>query len=45
MNERSMWHLFMETGIPEYYLLYRAMKAETFDVSEDDGLGSAGDGL
>lgn len=45
MNERSMWHLFMETGIPEYYLIYRAMKAETLYVSEDEGTGPAGDSL
>lgn len=45
MNDKSMWHLFMETGIPEYYLIYRAMKAETRYVSEDEGSGLAGDGL
>ena len=45
MNDKSMWHLFMETGIPEYYLIYRAMKAETGYVSEDEGTGPEGDGL
>ena len=46
MNAQDYWHLFLETGVPEYYLLYsQAMKMEARDVSDDTGTGAAGYGL
>ncbi len=45
MNE--LWNLFLETGAPEYYLLYKKSlrKEETGVVSQNQGPGAAGDGL
>lgn len=38
MNTSEIWHLFMETGAPEVYLLYcNALKAEEKHVSDDPG--------
>ena len=45
MKAEAMWSLFLETGLPEYYLMYRAARAETTNVSEDKGPGFAGSGL
>ena len=46
MEAQDYWRLFMETGVPEYYLLYRkAMKMEARDVPDDTGAGAAGYGL
>lgn len=43
MNAQSYWRLFLETGAPEVYLMYnKAKKAETADVSDDQGIGSSG---
>lgn len=45
MNE--LWNLFLETGAPEYYLLYkRAQRGEeTGIVSQNQGPGAERDGL
>ena len=46
MNAKDYWRMFLETGVPEYYLLYsKAMKMEASDVSDDPGAGAAGHGL
>ena len=46
MNAQDYWQLFLETGVPEYYLLYsRKAKMEARDVSDDTGAGAAGHGL
>lgn len=46
MEAQDYWRLFMETGVPEYYLLYsKAMKMEARDVPDDTGAGAAGYGL
>ncbi len=45
MDERGMWDLFLETGVPEYYLLYRAMRTEAGNVSEDKRACSQGNAL
>ena len=46
MNAQTYWQLFLETGAPEYYLLYsKATKMEAGDVSDDTGAGAAGHGL
>lgn len=38
MNAADYWHLFMETGAPEAYLLYSmALKMEGNHVSDDSG--------
>ena len=43
MNAQDYWQLFLETGVPEYYLLYsKAMKMEVRDVSDATGSGAAG---
>ena len=46
MEAQDYWRLCMETGVPEYYLLYsKAMKMEARDVPDDTGAGAAGYGL
>lgn len=46
MKSSDYWHIFMETGAPEAYLLYsRALKMEAADVSDNPGLGAAGHGF
>ena len=46
MNAQDYWQLFMETGVPEYYLLYsRTMKMEAQHVLDNSGIGSEGHGL
>lgn len=45
MDERGMWELFLETGIPEFYLMYRAMRAEAKNVSKDAWACSQGNPL
>ena len=43
MDSCDYWQLFLETGVPEYYLLYsKAMKMEARDVPDDTGAGAAG---
>ena len=37
MNAYDYWQIFMETGAPEAYLMYKAMKTEGKDVSNDPG--------
>ena len=46
MESADYWKIFMETGAPEYYLLYqRAAKMEACHVSDDPGRCPPGDGL
>ena len=46
MNAMDYWHFFLETGAPEYYLLYsKAMKLEGTHVLDNPGTGAAGHGL
>lgn len=47
MQERILWDVFVKTGAPEAYLLYRIAKAEgrKADVSQDGGTGPAGGSL
>ena len=37
MKANDYWQLFMETGAPEAYLIYKAMKTEGKDVSDHPG--------
>lgn len=46
MNAQDYWKLFLETGVPEYYLLYsKATKMEADHVFDHTGTGAAGHGL
>ena len=46
MNAQDYWKLFIETGVPEYYLLYsRTMKMEAQLVFDYSGPGTPGHGL
>ena len=37
MEANDYWQLFMETGAPEAYLMYKASKTEGKDVSDSPG--------
>lgn len=38
MNATDYWQFFMETGAPEYYLMYqKALKMEATNVLDDPG--------
>ena len=37
MNKTDYWQLFLETGAPELYLMYKASKTEGKDVFDDPG--------
>lgn len=42
MNARQYWNAFMDSGIPEYYLLYKkALKLEETHVPDNTGTGAA----
>ena len=46
MNAVDYWKFFLETGAPEYYLLYQnALKMEENHVFDDPGIGASGHGL
>ena len=46
MESAQYWKNFMETGAPEYYLLYqRALKMEAKHVPDDPGHCPQGDRL
>lgn len=46
MKAQDYWKLFIETGVPEYYLLYsRTMKMEAQHVFDNSGPGAPGHGL
>lgn len=43
MNAQDYWKVFLDSGIPEYYLLYnRAKKMEETYVPDNAGAGTAG---
>lgn len=43
MNAHDYWKVFLDSGIPEYYLLYnKAKQSEESHVCNDQGTGSAG---
>ena len=42
MNSQEYWKVFLDSGIPEYYVLYnRAKKLEENDVPQNPGAGTA----
>ena len=46
MNSKDYWQLFLDSGVPEYYLLYQnARKMEGSHVFDDSGHRAAGHGL
>lgn len=46
MYASDFWRLFLETGAPEYYLMYQsAMKTEENHVPDDPGYCPEGHGL
>lgn len=45
MDASGVWQLFMETGAPEYYLMYRALKTEDSHVSENQRVGASGSAI
>ena len=46
METADYWKFFLETGAPEYYLLYqRSLRMEAQHVSDDPGHRPAGHGL
>ena len=46
MNAVDYWNFFIETGVPEYYLLYqKALKMEANHVPNNSGYCSSGHGL
>lgn len=43
MNSQEYWKAFLDSGIPEYYMLYnKAKKMEESNVPQDQGIGIAG---
>lgn len=43
MNSREYWKAFLDSGIPEYYLLYNmARKLEDSNVFNNTGSGASG---
>ena len=45
MNKTDYWQLFLETGAPEMYLMYRALQTEDKHVSEHSGNRPQSNGL
>lgn len=46
MNASDYWKFFLETGVPEYYLMYqKALKMEAAYVLDDSGHCAEGHGL
>lgn len=45
MNPTDYWTLFLETGAPEFYMMYKAQKTEGIHVPDGEGSGAAGHGL
>ncbi len=46
MNTEEYWKLFLETGVPELYMLYnQAKRMENTHVSDYPSAGAAGNGL
>ena len=46
MNASDLWNMFLETGAPEFYLLYtNALRMEDKNVSDDQRTGVTGYGL
>ncbi len=44
MEAENLWRCFLETGAPEYYLLYKAAKAEGIHQLEATNMPKSGAG-
>lgn len=43
MNAQEYWKVFLDSGIPEYYVMYhQAKKMEEPNVFDDPGTGTSG---
>ena len=43
MNAQEYWKVFLESGIPEYYVMYnQAKKMEEHNVFNDPRIGNSG---
>lgn len=43
MDAKQYWNIFLDSGLPEYYLLYtRAKRQEDAHVLDNEGTGTAG---
>lgn len=45
MKASDYWQIFMETGAPEAYLMYKALRTEGTDVSDDPSGRAQSNGL
>ena len=45
MDAKDYWQLFMESGAPEYYMMYKAHRTEGVRVPDNTGAGASGHGL
>lgn len=46
MDAKDYWTIFMETGLPEAYMLYsRAKRMEATNVSDNESTGATGNRL
>ena len=46
MPSQDYWNLFLETGLPEAYLIYKSvLKAENSHVSDNSRPGSPGNSI
>lgn len=46
MNAQEYWKAFLDSGIPEYYVMYnQARKMEERNVFDDPGIGNSGQPL
>ena len=46
MNAQDYWKIFVETGLPEAYMLYsKAKRVEASNVSDNKSAGTAGNRL
>lgn len=46
MQSQDYWKLFLETGIPEIYLMFKSAKSmEKSHVLDDSGVGTSGNTL
>ena len=43
--KKELWQLFLDTGAPEAYLMFKKLEAEERNVSDNQRTGAAGHGL
>ena len=45
MDAKDYWQMVLETGAPEFYMMYKAHKTEGVHVPDGKSTGAAGHGL